>query len=259
MARLDGKVAIITGGASGMGAATVRRFRSEGAHVIVTDLKRELGQEVANSCGAEFFAQDVSDEASWNELADLISRRYGHLDVLMNNAGIWLGGSIGEVDMATWNKVMSVNLTSVMLGCRTAVKLMSGPSEASKGGSIINISSTAAYAGVADDVAYSASKSGVRMLTKSVAIWCAREGLKIRCNSIHPGPIITSIHDEARRKATDPSEIDHFLDSLSPLGHAGTGDDIAATALFLASDESAFVTGAELLVDGGMMARHPGL
>jgi 3(or 17)beta-hydroxysteroid dehydrogenase len=187
----------------------------------------------------------------------LVAERHGRLDIVMNNAGILGNASIEDVDLAAWDRVLAVNLTGVMLGCRAAIRLMR-KNPGKPGGSIINISSTAAYGAIAHDVAYTATKSGVRMMTKSVAVWCAASGLNIRCNSIHPGPIDTSIHDERRRGAADPGEIDRFLAAIAPLGRIGTGDDIAAMAVFLASDESGFVTGGEFLVDGGTMAPHPG-
>ena len=235
----------------------VRRFRGEGAQVLSTDVQVELGARVAADVGAVFLRQDVADEAGWSAVMALARDRLGRLDILVNNAGIIGGKSIGEVDLATWNRIIGVNLTGVMLGCQQAIEVMrrnpGGPS-----GSIINIASTAAYAAMPYDVAYSASKSGVRLLTKSVAVWCAREKLNIRCNSLHPGPIQTSMLEAAALAQPDPAaQIAQFA-SMSPMGRLGSVEEIAAMAVFLASDEASYVTGGEYSVDGGTMAGHPG-
>ena len=253
--RLEGKVAVITGGASGIGAATTRRFRTEGAEVVVGDVQDAAGEAVAGDCGASFYRLDVTDEGGWARLMAVVEERHGHLDILMNNAGMLGGASIETVELAAWNRVMAVNVTGVMLGCRAAIGLM----RRNPGGSIINISSTAAYGALGGDIAYTASKAAVRMLTKSVAVWCARQGLGIRCNSIHPGPILTPIFDPMRKGAQNPEEVDQLLSAMVPMGHPGKPDDIAAMAVFLASDEAGFVTGGEFLVDGGTMAPHPGI
>jgi 3(or 17)beta-hydroxysteroid dehydrogenase len=258
MGRLAGKVAIITGGASGMGAATARRFGKEGAQVVITDMQRDLGEEVAASCGGLFVWQDVRDEAAWQNLITLVEGRYARLDVLMNNAGIVSNVPVEMADLDVWNRVIAVNLTGPMLGCKAAISLMrrnpGGPA-----GSIINIASTAAYGALPDDWAYTASKSGVRMLTKSVAVWCARQGLGIRCNSLHPGAIRTAIQDKKLAEAEDPEVRLAAFARMSPLNRMGTVDEIAWMAVFLASDEASFVTGGEYLVDGGMLAMHPGV
>jgi 3(or 17)beta-hydroxysteroid dehydrogenase len=258
MARLAGKVALVTGGASGMGAATVRRFVAEGARVISTDVQEGLGAEVAKAAGARFLTQDVADEAGWVRVMEYIEAEYGRLDVVMNNAGIMSGRSIGTVDLASWNRTIGINLTGVMLGCHHGIALMRRNPGGSSG-SIINISSTTAYAALADDVAYSASKSGVRILSKSVAGWCARERLNIRCNSIHPGPIMTGIIQASLDAAPDPAAALAQLNRMAPLGRIGTGEEIAAMAVFLASDEASYCTGGEYLVDGGTLALHPGM
>jgi 3(or 17)beta-hydroxysteroid dehydrogenase len=252
--RLQGKVAVITGGASGMGAATARRFRREGAAVVVTDVQAGPGQALAEEIGALFIAHDVADPAAWNRIGATVEEKFGRLDVMMNNAGITGSGPIETISLESWNRIVAINLTGVMLGCQLAVGLMR-KNPAGSSGSIINISSTAGLAGMASDVGYTATKGGVRLLTKSVAMYCAKEGTNIRCNSIHPGAIDTPMLQPAIEAI--PGMLDHMR-NLSPFGRMGAGDDIAAMCVFLASDESAFVTGAEMLVDGGMMAGLPG-
>ncbi len=255
MSRLNDKVALITGGASGIGAATARRFAAEGARVIVADVQSDLGQAVAAEIDGVFLHLDVAHEPDWRKAAGKIHDRYDRLDVLFNNAGIVCGQSIEDVDLATWNRVIGINLTGVMLGCQTGIRLMKanpgGPS-----GSLINTASTAAYGALPGDVAYSSTKSAVRLLTKAVAVHCARAGYGIRCNSLHPGATDTPILAPALQAA--PQMISVF-NAMSPMGRMGRPEEIAAMAVFLASDESSYVTGAEMLVDGGMMASHPGI
>jgi len=255
MGRLADKVAIITGGASGIGAATARRFAAEGARVIVADLQSDLGGQVAREIDGLFVALDVADEAGWRGVMATVEAQFGRLDVLFNNAGIVGGQSIEEVDGSTWNRVIGVNLTGAMLGCRHGIASMRR-NPGGLGGSLINTASTAAYAALPGDVAYSATKSAVRMLTKSVAVHCARAGYDIRCNSLHPGATDTPILAPALEARPELLTAFH---GMSPLGRMGRPDEIAAMAVFLASDEASYVTGAEFLVDGGMMAGHPGV
>ena len=251
--RLAGRVAFVTGGASGIGAAIARRFASEGAGVILADVQD--GSGLATEIGGLFVDLDVADEAGWRSAMETSWGRFGRLDVMVNNAGVVSGLSIEDIDLATWNRVVGINLTGVMLGCRFAIARMranpGGPA-----GAIVNISSTAAYAAMPADPAYSATKSGVRLLSKSVAAHCARAGYAIRCNSLHPGATDTPILAPAL--AAHP-ELRTAFESMSPLGRMASPGEIAAAALFLASDDASYVTGAELLADGAMMAVHPGL
>jgi len=252
--KLAGKVAIVTGGASGIGAATVRRLAAEGASVISTDVDSGRGQAVADEAGAVFVTHDVSDPEQWQPVVDRALADFGRLDAMVNNAGIVRAGTIADVTMETWAHVIGVNLTGVMLGCQHAIAAMKlNPGGSS--GSIINISSTTAFAAIPSDVAYVASKGGVRSMSKSIAVYCGQQGLNIRCNAVIPGATDTGIIESAAQR--QPGVRDH-LATISPLGRMGTPEDLAAAVVFLASDDSLFVTGSDLFVDGGALAVHPG-
>lgn len=252
--RLAGRVAIVTGGASGMGAATVRRLVAEGVSVVSTDVDVEQGEAVAGAAGAEFVAHDVSDPEQWQPVVDRALNSFGRLDIMVNNAGIVRRGTIADVSMETWAEVIGVNLTGVMLGCKHAIAAMQ-QNPGGSSGSIINIASTTAFTAIPSDVSYVASKGGVRSMSKSVAVYCGQQGLNIRCNAIIPGATDTGIIASAA--ARQPGVREH-LATISPLGRMGTPDDIAAAVVFLASDDSSFMTGADLMVDGGALAVHPG-
>jgi 3(or 17)beta-hydroxysteroid dehydrogenase len=252
-ARLAGKVAIVTGGASGIGEACARRFAAEGARVVVTDLQAVKGQTVAREIDGRFMAQDVSFEDQWERvIADTVAL-HGRLDVLVNNAGIVIAQSIEESTLDVWNKVLAVNLTGTMLGCKHAIGAMkvnpAGPS-----GSIINISSITGFIGLAGAAAYTASKGAVRLLSKSVAVHCARAYKTIRCNSLHPGTIDTPLNQAAFDASGDPDGMRALFNTLQPIGRMASSDEMAACALFLASDDASFVTGTELVADGGWLA-----
>jgi len=247
--RLAGKVALVTGGASGIGAACVARFAEEGASVVSTD----IADIPADQPAPLRLRHDVSDEAAWITAIGETLARFGRLDILINNAGITGPMSIEEMTVAFWNRMIGINLTGTMLGCKHGVLAMrdnpDGPS-----GSIVNMSSMAGLIGVAQGPAYNATKGGMRLLTKSVAVQCAVTYRTIRCNSLHPGAIDTPIHDARLRFSTDPAAARSAMDGLQPMGRMGTADEVAACALFLASDDSRFVTGTELVVDGGWLA-----
>ena len=258
MPDLSGKVAIVTGCASGIGAATMKRLRADGAEVLGTDIDADKGQAVAEACDAAFAVQDVADRDRWPGIVAIARERFERLDILVNNAGIVSGASIGEADddalFAAWDRVMAINLTGTMAGCRAAIMAMrenpAGPS-----GSIVNIASTTALVPLPTDVGYSASKGGVRVLSKSVATWCAQQGLAIRCNTVIPGATETGILD-----ATE-AEMPGFkaqVAKTSPMNRLADPAETAAAIAFLASDECPFMTGAELLVDGGALSIHPG-
>jgi 3(or 17)beta-hydroxysteroid dehydrogenase len=249
---MQDKVVAITGGASGIGEGMVRRFCAEGARVILADVDGDSGDRVATECGAQFFSLDVSNESGWLALEESIRKEHGRLDALLNNAGIVSGQSIEEADLDTWNRLLSINLTGMMLGCRTAIALMKTNPEGS-GGAIVNTASTTSYLAI-PDVAYTTSKAGVVGLTKSVAVHCATEGLNIRVNSIHPGATLTNILRSALQAAPG---LEPIFNRMSPMGRMGTVEEVAAMALFLASDEASFCTGGQFPVEGGTVSEHP--
>jgi 3(or 17)beta-hydroxysteroid dehydrogenase len=256
MKRLEGKVGLITGGASGLGAATAQRFVECGAQVLITDIDGAGAAEVAERIGAQSLQQDVSREADWESTLAEVRSRYGRLDVLVNNAGIFTSCPVDETPLEQWQSVIDVNLTGVFLGCKHGVRAMKsnpgGPS-----GSIINLSSVVGLRGQIGGSAYSSSKGGVRLLTKSVALEIAPHS--IRCNSIHPGIIDTPIMDPLFAAAPDPAAMRAQLERTLPLGELGDpARDIGNMAVYLASDESVYITGAEMVVDGGMTIGLPG-
>lgn len=257
-AELEGQVAIVTGGASGIGAATVALLAEAGARVVAADLQEARGGP------GRFVPHDVTDEAAWRRLLDDVLGREGRLDILVNNAGISGGmGSIESTDVALWQKVQAVNSEGVFLGCQTAIEGMkkTGPNKPAAGGSIVNISSIAGLQAGNGAIAYSASKGAVRLLTKSVALYCAEKKYAIRCNSVHPGGVDTPIFDNLwQMVGREPGKA--FLDARHPIGHMAEPRELAEVILFLASGRSSFVTGAEFVADGGMttgLMRRPPL
>ncbi len=250
---MHNKVVVVTGGASGIGEAMVKRFCAEGARVVLGDVDESGGRRVAETYGAQFLPLDVRSPDHWQALQSLLVRDYGRLDALMNNAGIVADQSIVEADVSTWSNLLSVNLTGMMLGCQMAIKVMQkNPGGAA--GSIVNTASSTSYLAIPGDVAYCTSKAGVVGLTKSVAVYCATEGLDIRVNSIHPGATMTAILEQA---VSDLPELEPRLARMSPMGRMGTVDEVAAMAFFLASEESSFCTGGQFPVEGGTVSEHP--
>lgn len=251
MGRLDGKVAIISGGARGQGATEARMFAREGAKVVIGDLLDEEGKQVEaqiNESGgdATYVHLDVTQEDDWRSAVETAVSRYGKLDILVNNAGILIRKSLEETTVEDWDRIMGVNAKGVFLGTKHAIPAM----RRAGGGSIINISSTAGLVGSPNgSPSYTATKGAVRLLTKSTAIQYAKEG--IRCNSVHPGPIDT---DMIRDTMSDPARLEQRMQRL-PMGRVGTSEDIGYGVLYLASDESSFVTGSELVIDGGTTAQ----
>jgi 3(or 17)beta-hydroxysteroid dehydrogenase len=257
MGRVQDKIALVTGGASGIGFATTKLLVEEGAKVVVGDLKghdlkgpaseravAELGQRVS------FDALDVAREDDWIAVTDKIVHDFGRLDILVNNAGVALLKDIEATTFEEWRGLMAVNLDGSFLGCKHAVRVM----KERGGGSIINLSSIAGIVGYGGLAAYCASKGGVRLLTKSVALHCARKGYNIRCNSVHPSFVETPMLQGMIAAARDPEKMQASCLAAAPLGRLAQPIEIARTILFLASDEAAFTTGAELVVDGGLTA-----
>jgi NAD(P)-dependent dehydrogenase (short-subunit alcohol dehydrogenase family) len=255
--RVEGKVALVTGGASGIGASCAERLAQEGAKVVLTDIQDHKGEEVAHALGGEavYLRHDVTDEDAWIGVIGEVKARFGRLDILVNNAGIGLGAPILEMSLADFRRQTAVNLDGVFLGVKHAIPLM----RQGGGGSIINMSSVAGLKGAPGLAGYCATKGGVRLFTKAVALECAAAQDGIRLNSVHPGiietPIWTTIVDPAATGANAPPDLDAMSAMVVPLGVKGAPEDIASGVLWLASDESRYVTGAELVIDGGLTLR----
>lgn len=255
--RLKDKIALITGSARGIGQATAELFHKEGAIVILSDIMDEEGKSIAKKLktNAEYLHLDVGDEENWLTVADYITKKYGRFDILINNAGItgFLESSgpwdAENSDLKSWDEVHRVNSTGVMLGCKYAIRLMK-----EKGGSIVNISSRSGVVGIPGAVAYASSKAAVRNHTKSVALHCAENGYKIRCNSVHPAAIMTPMWDAMLGEGEQRQQIIEEIEFGIPMGHFGEPIDVAYGILYLASDESKYVTGIELTIDGGILA-----
>jgi NAD(P)-dependent dehydrogenase (short-subunit alcohol dehydrogenase family) len=253
--RLEDKVALITGGGSGIGAAMVRRFVTEGATVYLADRAKTPADRIVEETGARFILLDVASEQAWTDALARIAGEAGRLEILCNNAGIVGSQPIADTDLATWERVLSINVTGAMLGCREAIRLMRQLA-AGRSGSIINTASTAATLGLAFDAAYTASKHAVLGLTRSVATWCAQERLPIRCNALHPGTTLTAMvqgYIDAR------PELKPVIEGMSPIGRLAAPQEIANLAVFLASDESSYCTGGAFVADGGLTAKHPAI
>ncbi len=243
--RLVGKTALITGGASGLGAAIGQRFAAEGASVIIADIDEEAGKVLTAEIGAaaRFERLDVTQEADWQRIFPAI----GRVDVLVNNAGITTLGSIEDVTLEQFRHEFEIDVVGVFLGCKYGVAAM----KAQGSGSIINMSSMTGVRAQADLVAYNGAKAAVTHMTKSVAIHCAKQGYGIRCNSVHPGAIHTPIIDKVLAQSADPDALYASWVATHPIGRLGKPEEIAAICVYLASDESAFATGAEFRIDGG--------
>lgn len=257
--RVVGKVAIITGGASGIGRACAMRLAEEGATVVVTDIQDGLAKDVvaeidAKGGAAEFVHHDVTSEDEWVTLVAGVVDRHDGLDVLVNNAGIGIGCSIVEMSLADWQRQQAINLDGVFLGIKHSIPAMRD----SGGGSIINMSSVAGLKGSARLAGYNATKGGVRLLTKGVALECAQNRWSVRVNSVHPGIIDTPIWETVLpgglRADGQPLDIPAMAAAVVPTGVLGRPADIANGVLFLASDEAGYITGTELVIDAGLSA-----
>ena len=257
MDRVKNKVAIVTGGASGLGKSSAILLAREGAKIVVTDIDEENGnqvvQQIKNNGGeAIYIEQDVSKENQWEMVIETTLKKFGKLHVVANAAGIGLGGTVEEVSLEDWKNLLDINLNGTFLGTQYGIK---GMKETGEGGSIINFSSIEGLIGDPNLPAYNASKGGVTIFTKSAALHCAKQGYKIRVNSIHPAYIWTPMVENFLKSQGDVEEGKKQLESLHPVGHLGEPDDIGYGVVYLASDESKFMTGSELVIDGGYTAQ----
>ena len=249
--RLEGKVALISGGARGQGAAEAKLFAGEGAKVVFGDILDDLGKQVEaeiHEVGGEalYIHLDVTNAADWASAVEAAVSRYGRLDVLVNNAGITIRKNVEDTTEEDWDRIMAINAKGVFLGTKQAIPAM----RESGGGSIVNISSTAGLVGSPySGASYAATKGAVRLFTKATAIQYAKEG--IRCNSVHPGLLETPMTQDMLADAAHREERTQRI----PLGRVGTAEDVANGVLYLASDEASFVTGSELVIDGGATAQ----
>jgi NAD(P)-dependent dehydrogenase (short-subunit alcohol dehydrogenase family) len=254
MGRVSGKVALVTGAASGIGRASAEVLAREGASVVLTDIQVALGEQAAAGVvkaggKAAFRRQDVTSEDGWAEIVGGIEREQGRLDILVNNAGIAIAGFVTQLSLEEWRRQQTINVDSVFMGTRASLPLMSKGG----GGSIINISSIAGLRGAPRLSAYCASKGAVRLFSKAVAVECAALKNGVRVNSIHPGIIETPIWAALGAPGSNlPPDLDTLAAIRVPLGVKGQPVDIANAVLFLASDESRYMTGEEMVVDGGM-------
>jgi 3(or 17)beta-hydroxysteroid dehydrogenase len=250
--RLQGKAAFITGGASGLGRAMAIAFAAEGARVAIADIDAARGREVARGIGdkAIFLAHDVTSEDQWIANLAEAARVFGHVDTLVNNAGIGTRGNVENTTLEEWRRINAVNLDGPFLGCKHAIPLIAKAG----GGAIVNISSVAGLIGARDSAAYCASKGGLRLLTKSVALHCAHRKNGVRCNSIHPVYTDTPMVGQMLAEARSPEKMLEALKAMIPVGRLGTPEELAAMAVYLVSDEARFVTGAEFVFDGGYTA-----
>ena len=256
--RISGKVAVVTGGASGIGRSCALRFAAEGATVVVTDIQDSAGAEVVaqiESAGGKalFIRHDVTQESAWQNVVAATLEKFQSLDILVNNAGIGVGGSIIDMTLEDWQRQQAINLDGVFLGVKHCIPAMRDTG----GGSIINISSVAGIKGAPNLAAYNATKGGVRLFCKGVALECAQNRWGIRVNSVHPGiidtPIWGKVNPEFHEDGANAVDLDAMAEQV-PNGLLGQPDDVANGVLFLASDDSSYMTGTELVIDGGMCA-----
>lgn len=267
MGRISGKVALVTGAGKGIGAASAKLYAREGAKVLCTDLDVEAGEAVASAIVAAggdaiFMRHEVTDESQWEKAVARAKEAFGGLHVVLNNAGIAPAGSaVEDMSLEQWHHTLAVDLDSVFLGCKYGVRaIKETTATGGPGGSIINVSSIMGLVGNANYADYNAAKGGVRLLTKCVALECAAAGYRIRVNSLHPGYIDTPLVRNAAKNmgGGDQAGANAVIDMLvmaHPIGRLGIAEEIANAALFLASDESSFMTGSEMVVDGGYTAR----
>ena len=264
--RLKDKVALITGGSSGLGACAARLYVQEGAKVVIADIAEDKGRTLAKGLGAaaHFVKLDVTSEQNWIAAIQEAVTKFGALHVLVNSAGIGLSKTVEEIELEEWRRVHAIDLDGVFLGCKHGVKeikkhvgaqaaLAGGAQSPVLGGSIINISSISGIIAGANMAAYNSAKAGVRLLSKSVALHCAKSGYNIRCNSVHPTFIDTPILDKYRTRFGD-EVMQQKLGKQVPIGRLGKPEEVGWALVFLATDESSFMTGSEVIIDGGISA-----
>lgn len=252
--RLAGRTALVTGAASGLGAAIAARFAAEGADVIVSDLDEDRAQRCAAALPGTALATrlDATCPDSWADAVTFAAQKFGSLNILVNNAGICVAGSVEELSYEDWRRTHSVDLDSVFLGCKAALPFMARSASAG-GGSILNISSISGMVAAGNMAAYNSAKAAVRHLTKSIALHCARQRYAITCNSLHPTFVDTPLLDEFSGDRSREETVAKLARQI-PLGRIGVPDDVAWAAVYLCSAEAAFITGAELAIDGGLSA-----
>lgn len=257
--RMEGKVALITGGASGLGKATAELFAEEGARVMIADINTRAGEAVAASLGTAgaFVPLDVTDEVAWVAAFAAVQAQFGGVHVLVQSAGIAITAAVTETSLEDWRRLHAIDLDGVFLGCKHGVPAIAtaiaDPASGSAAGSIVNISSIAGVIAGHNMAAYNSAKAGVRHLSKSVALHCARQGLNIRCNSVHPTFVDTPILDDVAGSLGREQALAK-LGRQVPMGRVGRPREVAYGILYLASDESSYTTGSELLIDGGIAA-----
>lgn len=252
--RLKDKVAIVTGAAGGIGRAVAERFAAEGAKVVVADIAVDRGRAVADKLGSagHFVKLDVTSEDNWQAAIAEAVDKFGALHVLVNSAGIGLGKTVEDITLEEWRRVHAIDLDGVFLGCKHGVAEIKKHTHR-LGGSVINISSISGIIAGANMAAYNSAKAGVRLLSKSVALHCAKSGYNIRCNSVHPTFIDTPILDRYRDRFGN-EVMQQKLGRQVPIGRLGRPEEVGWALVFLASDESSFMTGSEVVIDGGISA-----
>ena len=257
--RFKGKVALVTGGTSGIGAATVKRLAADGAAVFFTGSNAEAASKVCAATGASFYAQRVEDPGGWPAAMDALQDRYGRLDIVFANAGIEAGdGSVESITFEGWSRLIAVNLTGVMLTAQASVRAMRNNPGGATGSIIIN-SSMAAYRPMGNFVGYSTSKGALIALGKSIAMHCANQGMAIRCNTIHPGVVETDMIRTVIERSPDPIAARMQFDGMAPMKRMARVEEIAGLVAFLASDEAAFISGSEYGIDGATTAGMMGV
>ena len=251
--RFSDKVAVVTGGAQGIGAGICEMFAAQGADVVIADINLPAAQELASAIGerAHAMALDVTDESQWQQLTEQVEAQFGHLDILVQSAGISRPASIEDADLNEWREHMKVHGEGAFLGCKYAVAAM----KKTGGGSIVNISSVESIRPGPVFTCYGAAKAAQDAVTKTVALHCGERGYNIRCNSVHPAATYTPLLQQYLESAENGAELEKIYAGMQPLNRIATVEEVANTVLFLASDEASFMTGHQMYVDGGVLAK----